>query len=111
MAVVGHVRKGQPRHAQHAVDVRVQDRLVLDGRLPERVATEREAGVVEEDVDEPELRGRPADEGGCALLVRDVEREGEVGVDALDAPRSARDARRLAELPGRSLRRCRSRHR
>ena len=44
------------RHAQDAVDVRVQHGLlVLEVRLRERVAAEREARVVEEDVDASEL--------------------------------------------------------
>ena len=69
-------------------------------RLPERVATEREAGVVEEDVDPAELGRRAPDERRAALLVGDVEREREVRVDALDPARAADDANAcLAQLP------------
>ncbi len=88
--LVVHVRKAQARHAEDSVHVRMQDRLLVLGiRLPERIATEREPGVVEEDVDASELVGRAAHEGGSALLVHDVEREREVGLDSLDPPRPA----------------------
>ena len=81
-----------PRHAQDAVDVGVQHRLLVFGiRLPERVAAEREARVAEEDVDDPEFRRSLPDERGGALLVGHVERQREVRLDPLDAPRAAQD--------------------
>ena len=97
---VADVREGEPRDAKDAVDVRVQHRLlVLGTRLRERDAAEREAGVVEEDVDPAELGDRALDERAARRLVGDVERQGDVGVDPLDPPGTADDAHaRLAEL-------------
>ena len=98
---VADVREGEPRDAQDAVDVRVQHRLlVIGGRLGERNAAQREAGVVEEDVDPTERLDRPVDERAARRLVGDVERQGDVGVDALDPPGTAHDPHaRLAQLP------------
>ena len=69
-------------------------------RLRERVAPEREPGVVEEDVDRRRAPARRAStNAAAALLVGDVERKRDVGVDPLDAPRTADDAHaRLAQL-------------
>ncbi len=55
-------------------------------------AAERQAGVVEEDVEPAELVHRRRDEALAALHVGDVELERDVRIDPLDAPRSARDA-------------------
>ena len=66
-------------------------RLVVERRLPERIAAEREARVVVEDVDPAELGDGAADERGGALLVGHVERERDVGLDPLDAARAADD--------------------
>ncbi len=100
VAAVADVREAQAGHAQHAVDVRVQDGLlVLEVRLRERVAAEREAGVVEEDVDAAELRDRLRHECSGALLVRDVDVQRHVGLDPLHPPRAAHDAHaHLAQL-------------
>ena len=68
-------------------------------RLRERVAAERETGVVVEDVDAAELGGGAPDERGAALLVGHVEGERDVGVDPRDAACTADDAHSgLAEL-------------
>ena len=89
MAPVADVWEAEPRHAEDAVDVRVQDgRLVLLVRLPERVAAEGEPGVVEEDVEPADLGDRPLDERHAALLVSRVELEREIGLDPLDPPRT-----------------------
>ena len=100
VAAVAHVGQREACGPDRAVDVRVQDgRLVLRVRLGERVAAERKPGIVVEDVDPAELGGRTRDERGAAVLVGDVEREGNVGVDPLHAPRAAHDAHAgLAEL-------------
>ena len=90
MAAVADVRQAETRDPQDAVDVRVQDRLLdVRGRLGERDATEREPGVVEEDVDSAERLDRRVDEGAARCLVGDVERERDVRVDALDATGAA----------------------
>ena len=91
----------EPRHPEHAVDVRVQHRrLVVGSRLRERRAAEREPGVVEEDVDPAEVLDCRGDERAARGLVRDVERQRDVGLDPLDPPRAADDAHaRVAQLP------------
>ena len=98
---VAHVRQREARDADRAVDVRVQDgRLVLGIRLGEGVAPEREPGVVVEDVDPAELGRGARDERSAALLVGDVERKRDVGLDSLDPPRTADDPHAgLAQLP------------
>ena len=98
---VTDVRQAEPRDAERAVDVRVQHRrLVLLGGLVERIAAECEPCVVVEDVDALELGDSPPDERGARLLVPHVEREGDVGVDTLDATRATDDPdARLAQLP------------
>src|SRR5919108_5127411 len=94
------MREHEARHPQDAVDVRVQDSLlVVLVRLPERVATEREARVVEEDVHRAERGGRLLDERGAARHIADVERQSDVGVEAFDASRARRYANsRVAKL-------------
>jgi hypothetical protein len=73
------VRQAEACHADEPVDVRVEDRvLVALVRLVVRVAAEREAGVVEEDVQAAELRDRLLDESFRARRVGDVEREPDV---------------------------------
>ena len=90
---VADVRQTEPRHAHHPVDVRVEDgRLVLFVRLPEGIATEGEARVVEQDVDPAELRDCLVDERGAALRLGDVERQGHVRIHTLDASRATHDA-------------------
>ena len=64
-AAVPDVREAEPGDAKDAVDVRVQDGLlVLGGRLPERDAAEREPGIVEQDVDPAELGDAPSTKAG-----------------------------------------------
>ena len=76
--------------------------LVLLGRLPERVAAERAAGVVDEDVDPAERLERGVDERLAAVRVGDVERVREVAVEQLDAPGADGDLHpRLLERPRR----------
>ena len=101
VAPVADVRQREPRDPEHAVDVRVQHRrLVVGRRLGERRAAEREPRVVEEDVDPAERLDRRVDERAARRLVRDVERQGDVGLDPLDPPRAADDAdARVAQLP------------
>ena len=73
---VADVRQAEPRQAQDAEHVRLDHRhLVLVGRLPERVAPEAEARVVDEDVDAAEVGDRALDEALGALAVPDVEVE------------------------------------
>jgi hypothetical protein len=74
VADVGHA---EPRHPHQAEDVGVDHgRLVLLRRLPERVAPEAEAGVVDEDVDPAQVGHGPLDEALAALAVGDIEIEG-----------------------------------
>ena len=71
VAAVLEVRQHEARDAHEPADVRLDDRvLVLLLRLDERVAAEREAGVVDEDVDAAELLERALDE--AAQLARSV---------------------------------------
>ena len=67
-------------------------RLVLLARLVERRAAEREAGVVDEDVEAAELLDRLRDEALAARGVGDVELERDLRLEPLDPPRAARDA-------------------
>jgi hypothetical protein len=60
---------------------------------PERVAAEREAGVVDEDVEPPSSLDRRGDEALAARRVGDVELERDVRLEPLDAARAAGDAR------------------
>jgi len=98
--LVADVGQHEPRHPQDAVDVRVDDLLlVLRRRLREGRPAEREAGVVEEDVDAAELRHRGLDECGAGGLVGHVELERDVGLDPPDPARPAGDPyARLAQL-------------
>ena len=96
MAAVAEVRQHEPRHPDQAVDVRLQhDRLVGLGRVVERVAAEREAGVVDEHVDAAELLDGRRDEALGRRRIGDVELERDVRVDLVDPPRAAGDARAL----------------
>ena len=73
---VADVRQAEARQAQEAEDVRLDHRrLVLVGRLPERVAPEAEARVVDEDVDAAEVGDGALDEALGALPVGHVEVE------------------------------------
>src|SRR5262249_35848128 len=73
---VANVRQAEPSHAQQAADVRLDHRrLVLVGRLPERVAPEPEACVVDEDVDPAEVGDGALDEALGALAVGHVQVE------------------------------------
>ena len=94
MAAVADVRQAEARHA-HQRRRRSCARTVASSSSVDSsngYAAEREAGVVEEDVEPAELVHRARDEALAALLVGDVELERDVGVDPLDAPRAARDA-------------------
>ena len=92
VAAVPDVREAEPCDPYRAVDVRVQDgRLVLGVGLPERIAAECQPRVVVEDVDAAELGRGCLDERPAAVLFPHVERQRDVGVDALHAPRSAGD--------------------
>src|SRR6185437_12412972 len=65
--------------------------VVLVGCLPEGLAPESEAGVVDEDVDPAEPGNRVLDEAAAARRIAHVELERDVGVDPVDAPRAAGD--------------------
>jgi hypothetical protein len=83
----------EPRHADEAVDVRREHRLLVGlGRLVDRDASERQPGRVDEDVAAPRL----LDEARAGLGVGDVERKRDVGLETLDAPSPADDPRSLA---------------
>ena len=84
VAAVVDVRQAQAGHAQEAEDVRLDhSRLVLVRRLPERVAAEAEAGVVDQDVDPAEVGHGALDEALAALTIGHVEVE---GVEPLGIP-------------------------
>ncbi len=96
MPAVAEVRQHQPRHPDQAAHVRLQhDLLVGLGRVVERVAAEREAGVVDEHVDAAELLDRGRDEALGRGRIGDVELERDVRIDLVDPPRTAGDARAL----------------
>ena len=77
MSAVADVRDAEPCHPQEAEDIGLDHgRLVLVRRIPERVAPEAEARVVDEDVDPAEVGHRTLDEALAALAVGDVEIEG-----------------------------------
>ena len=98
---VADVRQAEAGHPHQAEDVRLDHRrLVLVGRLPERVAPEAEARVVDEDVDAAEVGHGPLDEALGALAVGDVEVE---GVEAV-AVRELFDAARPDGDPGPGVR-------
>src|SRR6266566_803751 len=95
---VADVRQAEASHAHQAVDVRLEHRLlVLVASFPERVAAETEACVVDEDVESAELAERRLDEPFAALLVGDVELELDLGLQLIDAARTAGYA---SALPG-----------
>jgi hypothetical protein len=96
VSAVVDVRQAEAGHAQQAGHVRLDHGgLVLVGRVPERVAAQAEAGVVDEDVDPAEVGDGALDEALGALAVGDVEIEGvkafAVG-KLLDASRSDGDS-------------------
>src|SRR5207247_7412903 len=94
VAVVADVREAEAGHAQHAVDVGLEDGLlVLLGARVERVAAEPEAGVVDEDVEPAEGFESLLDEALAALRFGDVELECDLGFDLLDAARAAGESR------------------
>ena len=96
MTAVAQVRQDEAGHPDQAVHVRLQhDLLVGLARVVERVAAEREPGVVDEHVHAAELLHGRRDETFAAGRVGDVELERDVGVHPFDAPRAARDARPL----------------
>src|SRR6476620_4489430 len=98
MAAVADVRQAESCHPDQAVDVGLEHSLlVLFASLPEGVAAEPEAGVVDEDVESAELAERDVDELFAALPVRDVELELDLGLQLVDPPRTAGDA---STLPG-----------
>ena len=87
MAAVADVRQAEARHPHHPVDVRLDHPLlVVLARLPERVAADRTAGVVDEDVQPAERLDRGLDERARAAGVGDVELVREVPFEAVDAP-------------------------
>ena len=95
------MRQAETRYANQAVDVRLDLRLfVCFGRLPERVAAEAEAGVVDEDVQSAELADRDLDEPLAALPVGDVELELDLGFQLLDATGAAGNADALSRKGG-----------
>src|SRR5207237_3805716 len=92
VTAVADVWKAEARHAHEPVHVRLEDRaLVLLTRLVERRAPEREAGVVDQDVDAAELADRGGNETLAAGRIGDVELEGQGGREALARQRSPRD--------------------
>ena len=93
---VADVRDAEARHAHQAEDVRLDHRLlVLVGRLPERVASEAEAGVVDEDVEAAELGHGTLDEALGARAVGDVQLESDQpsAIQLLDPARPNGDLR------------------
>ena len=71
VAAVAEVRQAEARHPHQPGDVRRDHgRLVLFGRLVDRDAAERQARVVEEDVEPAELVHRAGDEALAALRRR-----------------------------------------
>ena len=101
--VLGDVRQYQPRHAHEPVHVGLEDgALVLLGRVVERSATEREAGVVHEDVDSAaELLDRRRDKARAAVHVGDVERQRDLRLQPLGAACAAHDADAELRQPAR----------
>ena len=90
MASVANVRQGESRHSHEPVHVRAEHgRLVVLGRLGERVPPERKAGVVEQDVDAAELLDRLGHEATGARRIGDVELERHVCREAVDPARAA----------------------
>ncbi len=68
------MREAQPRHAHQPEDVRLDHRpLVVLVDVLDRVAAEREPGVVDEDVDGAELLDHPLDEALGARAVAHVD--------------------------------------
>ena len=101
MAAVPDVRQAEARHAHQPGDVRRDHgRLIRFGRFGDRIAAERQAGVVEEDVEPAERVHRGLDEALAAFRVGHVELERHVRVDAFDTACSARDANsQRAQVP------------
>jgi hypothetical protein len=87
------MRQAEARHPDEPRDVDSEHgRLVLLARLVERCAPEGEAGVVEEDVEAAEPVEGLGDEPVAALRIGHVEREGDLGLEPLDAARAPGDA-------------------
>jgi hypothetical protein len=90
VASVADVRQAEARQAQDAEHVRLDHRrLVLVGRVPEWLAPEAEARVVDEDVDAAEVGDGALDEALGALLVPDVEVERVEAVPVRELPDAA----------------------
>jgi hypothetical protein len=101
VAPVAEVRQAEPRHAHEARDVHAEDgRLVLLARLVERGAAEREARIVDEDVEPAEPPNYFSDEAPAAVRLGNVELERDLRLEALDAARAAGHPHaRLGERP------------
>jgi hypothetical protein len=87
------VRQAEPCHPDQPGHVDVEHvRLVFVGRLVERRASEREAGVVDEDVEASEAVDGFRDELLAVRGVGHVELERHLRLEPLDAPSAAHDA-------------------
>src|SRR4029450_702455 len=74
VAAVADVRQAEPGQAEPPEYVRLDHgRLVLVGRLPERVAAQAESRIVDEDVDSAEVGYGALDEGLAGRLRGDGE--------------------------------------
>ena len=113
VALVAEVGQCESSDAEDAVDIRVQDTLLVVGRrVGERCPSERQTRVVEEDVHSTEPGYRLLDERRRARLNGDVEWKRQIGVDPPCPPGPAGDAHTgLAQLahgggadPGRGTR-------
>src|SRR5919198_5135097 len=91
VAPVAKVRQAEARHPDKSVHVRLEDRaLVVLGAVVERVASECEAGGIDEDVDPAQLLGSRRDETLTALRIGDVQLERRHrGSNAVGPPRTA----------------------
>jgi len=87
------MRQAEACHAHEPVHVRAEDALlVVLARLVERRAAEREACVVEEDIEASELLDGRGNEMCAALGVGDVELERDLGLEPLHSACTACDA-------------------
>ena len=96
---VADVRHAEPRHADQPVDVRLQHHpFVLFRTFPERVPPEREAGVVDEDVQPPELLHARLDEPLGGFRIRNVQLVSERALrDQIGPARTGGDGRPRGE--------------
>ena len=86
------MRKTEACHAQEPVHVRLEHGvLVVLSARRERVAAQREAGPVDEDVQAPESLDRLRDEPLAARRVGDVQSQRHVARDAFQTACAARD--------------------